>query len=120
MEDAMRVNEKEYRILKLLGHGKGGYSYLAEREGMLCVLMLLSPDLRAAEKDLKELVADYHFLQEHGIHTTTGLKRILSNPSLSFPLWSVSAAASATASAAPSRRRNRHKTRNAARRYPSR
>ena len=34
----MRVNEKEYRILKLLGHGKGGYSYLAEREGMLCVL----------------------------------------------------------------------------------
>ena len=38
MEDAMRVNEKEYRILKLLGHGKGGYSYLAEREGMLCVL----------------------------------------------------------------------------------
>ena len=38
MEDAMRVNEKEYRILKLLGHGKGGYSYLAERKGMLCVL----------------------------------------------------------------------------------
>ena len=27
--------------------------------------MLLSPDLRAAEKDLKELVADYHFLEEH-------------------------------------------------------
>lgn len=23
------VNEKEYRIVKLLGHGKGGYSYLA-------------------------------------------------------------------------------------------
>ena len=36
--------------------------------------MLLSPDLRAAEKDLKELVADYHFLQEHGIHTVTDLQ----------------------------------------------
>ena len=32
----------------------------------LADVMLLSPDLRAAEKDLKELVADYHFLQEHG------------------------------------------------------
>jgi len=36
--------------------------------------MLLSPDLRAAEKDLKELVGDYHFLQEHGIHTTADLQ----------------------------------------------
>lgn len=36
--------------------------------------MLLSPDLRAAEKDLKELVADYHFLQEHGIHTVADLQ----------------------------------------------
>ena len=25
------VNKKKYKILKLLGHGKGGYSYLAER-----------------------------------------------------------------------------------------
>lgn len=40
----------------------------------LADVMLLSPDLRAAEKDLKELVADYHFLQEHGIHTVTDLQ----------------------------------------------
>ena len=26
------VREKEYRVIKLLGHGKGGYSYLAETE----------------------------------------------------------------------------------------
>lgn len=39
----------------------------------LADVMLLSPDLRAAEKDLKELIADYHFLQEHGIHTVTDL-----------------------------------------------
>lgn len=32
------VNGAEYRVLSLLGHGKGGYSYLAEREGRLVVL----------------------------------------------------------------------------------
>lgn len=36
--------------------------------------MLLSPDLRAAERDLKELIGDCHFLQEHGIHTVTDLQ----------------------------------------------
>ena len=40
----------------------------------LADVMLLSPDLRAAEKDLKELVADYRFLQEHGIHTVADLQ----------------------------------------------
>ena len=34
----MSVNQKEYNILKLLGHGKGGYSYLAELEGNFYVL----------------------------------------------------------------------------------
>lgn len=32
------VNGAPWRILSLLGHGKGGYSYLAEREGRLAVL----------------------------------------------------------------------------------
>ena len=40
----------------------------------LADVMLLSPDLRAAERDLKELVTDYHFLQERGIHTVTDLQ----------------------------------------------
>ena len=26
--DKMYVNEKSYKVIKLLGHGKGGYSYL--------------------------------------------------------------------------------------------
>ena len=38
MQDVMSVNQKEYKIVKLLGHGKGGYSYLAEREGNFYVL----------------------------------------------------------------------------------
>ena len=40
----------------------------------LADVMLLSPDLRAAEKDLKELIADYHFMQEHDIHTVADLQ----------------------------------------------
>lgn len=40
----------------------------------LADVMLLSPDLRAAEKDLKEFIADYHFMQEHDIHTIADLQ----------------------------------------------
>ena len=38
MQDVMNVNQKEYNIVKLLGHGKGGYSYLAERDGHFYVV----------------------------------------------------------------------------------
>ena len=38
MQDVMLVNQVEYRIMQLLGHGKGGYSYLAERDGQHYVL----------------------------------------------------------------------------------
>lgn len=38
MAELMDVNDKEYTILKLLGKGKGGYSYLAERENKKYVL----------------------------------------------------------------------------------
>ena len=40
----------------------------------LADVMLLSPDLRTAEKDLKELVADYHFFKENDIHTVADLQ----------------------------------------------
>ena len=38
MDNKMSVNQVEYTIIKLLGHGKGGYSYLAERNGIQYVL----------------------------------------------------------------------------------
>ena len=38
MEDILTVCGKEYTILGSLGYGKGGYSYLAEREGCRVVL----------------------------------------------------------------------------------
>lgn len=34
----MTVNGREYSVIALLGHGKGGYSYLAERDGRQVVL----------------------------------------------------------------------------------
>lgn len=38
MQKTVTVNEKEYYIIKLLGKGKGGYSYLAEKDGKQYVL----------------------------------------------------------------------------------
>ncbi len=38
MFETIGVNCREYTVLKLLGHGKGGYSYLAESEGKQVVL----------------------------------------------------------------------------------
>lgn len=38
MIEKIDVNNKTYNIIKLLGHGKGGYSYLAENEGDLVVI----------------------------------------------------------------------------------
>ena len=36
--DILSVNQTDYNIVKLLGHGKGGYSYLAEKDGNFWVL----------------------------------------------------------------------------------
>ena len=36
--ESISVNGIEYQIIRLLGKGKGGYSYLAEREGKQVVL----------------------------------------------------------------------------------
>ena len=34
----LTVNEKEYSIIRLLGKGKGGYSYLAKKDSKQYVL----------------------------------------------------------------------------------
>ena len=38
MQETFVVNQKQYRVIRLLGHGKGGYSYLVERNGCQYVL----------------------------------------------------------------------------------
>ena len=36
--EQMKVNDIEYKVIKLLGKGKGGYSYLVEKDGKQYVL----------------------------------------------------------------------------------
>ena len=38
MLDIIAVNRAAYKVLRLLGHGKGGYSYLVEKDGCQYVL----------------------------------------------------------------------------------
>ena len=38
MQETFVVNQKQYTVIRLLGHGKGGYSYLVERNGCHYVL----------------------------------------------------------------------------------
>ena len=38
MQETFVVNQKQYKVIRLLGHGKGGYSYLVEENGCQYVL----------------------------------------------------------------------------------
>ena len=38
MQETFVVNQKQYTVIRLLGHGKGGYSYLVKRNGCQYVL----------------------------------------------------------------------------------
>ncbi len=67
MENYMTVNDKVYRIEYLLGHGKGGYSYLAEKDGQHYVLKQIHHEpcsyyqfgnkIEAEQNDYKRLLA---------------------------------------------------------------
>ena len=70
MQENIRVNQTEYRILKLLGHGKGGYSYLAQREGNLFVVKQIHHepcDYYSFGNKIEAEYNDYHRLLETGI-----------------------------------------------------
>ena len=67
MQENIRVNQTEYRILKLLGHGKGGYSYLAQREGNLFVVKQIHHepcDYYSFGNKIEAEYNDYHRLLE--------------------------------------------------------
>lgn len=70
MDKIMVVNEKEYEILKLLGKGKGGYSYLASGGTQRYVLKQIHHEpcgyYQFGNKIEAEL-NDYNRLQEIGI-----------------------------------------------------
>ncbi len=70
MEDRLSVNGKEYRLLSLLGHGKGGYSYLASREGRTVVLKQIHHepcDYYSFGNKIEAERHDYQRLREAGI-----------------------------------------------------
>lgn len=70
MMEQMRVNGKEYRVLRLLGKGKGGYSYLAEKDGARYVLKQIHHEPCSYYQfgnKIEAEVNDYHRLKEIGI-----------------------------------------------------
>ena len=64
---------KSYRILRLLGHGKGGYSYLAESEGQPAVIKQIHHEpcdyygfgnkIEAEQRDYERPPGEYSFHQ---------------------------------------------------------
>ena len=70
MEEQLTVCGKPYRILRLLGHGKGGYSYLAEAEGQPAVIKQIHHepcDYYAFGNKIESERRDYERLQAAGI-----------------------------------------------------
>ena len=70
MNGSLTVNEKAYRILRLLGKGKGGYSYLAERDGQQVVIKQIHHepcDYYTFGNKMEAELRDYARLQKTGI-----------------------------------------------------
>ena len=68
--DKMCVNEKFYEIIKLLGHGKGGYSYLATdgtKEYVLKQIHHEPCDYYHFGNKIESEIKDYGRLKEIGI-----------------------------------------------------
>ena len=70
MNGSLTVNEIPYRLLRLLGKGKGGYSYLAERDGQQVVVKQIHHepcDYYAFGNKIEAELRDYERLQKAGI-----------------------------------------------------
>ena len=68
--NSMQVNQVDYTIVKLLGHGKGGYSYLAEKDGTHYVLKQIHHepcDYYTFGNKIESEKTDYQRLLETGI-----------------------------------------------------
>ena len=70
MNDTVIVNDRSYVIIRLLGHGKGGYSYLAECDGMCFVVKKIHHepcDYYAFGDKIEAECRDYERLRKIGI-----------------------------------------------------
>ena len=71
MLDVMRVNGVEYTMIKLLGKGKGGYSYLVERDNYKYVLKQIHHepcDYYQFGDKIQSEIKDYEQLKKIGIN----------------------------------------------------
>ena len=70
MNDCLTVCGKTYRLIRLLGHGKGGYSYLAECDGGRVVLKQIHHepcDYYTFGNKIEAECRDYQRLKDAGI-----------------------------------------------------
>ena len=70
MDRTVRVNGAEYEIIRLLGHGKGGYSYLASSDGRKVVVKQIHHepcDYYTFGNKIESEKNDYRRLLEAGI-----------------------------------------------------
>ena len=70
MDKIVRVNGRDYEIIKLLGHGKGGYSYLAAAGGEKAVVKQIHHepcDYYTFGNKIEAEKNDYRRLKEAGI-----------------------------------------------------
>ena len=70
MQETIVVNQKEYTVLRLLGHGKGGYSYLVEAQGKEYVLKQIHHepcDYYSFGNKIEAELRDYDRLMQTGI-----------------------------------------------------
>ena len=70
MNEILQVNNQEYRVLRLLGKGKGGYSYLVESNGKQYVLKQIHHepcDYYQFGNKIQAEIDDYRRLKEIGI-----------------------------------------------------
>ena len=68
--DKVKVNGAEYTLIRLLGHGKGGYSYLAEKDGRQAVVKQIHHepcDYYAFGNKMEAERRDYARLRQAGI-----------------------------------------------------
>ena len=68
--DSLSINGIEYKIISLLGKGKGGYSYLVEREGHRFVLKQIHHepcDYYTFGNKIESELRDYNTLKNIGI-----------------------------------------------------
>lgn len=71
MQNTVLVNQIEYMVVRLLGHGKGGYSYLVEAQGKQYVLKQIHHepcDYYSFGNKIEAEINDYNRLLKTGIN----------------------------------------------------